>query len=552
LPARERCPATALTLKGRPINPTRVYQFFVFGSALASAAVVTITASPGGSGDLALAAIVCALVALGRTFEFRISATSSSHLGTPALLAGAMMLPPFTAILAVGLGIILNETLHRNRRATIFNIGQSIYQTLVAVGVLRLVGWDPAQPEFDAPLQLAGAISAGVLAIGVSVVLVGLRSWLDRGGSLPATIWDVMGGFNREIYLLDISKICFGIIAALLADWTPLFVVFLIVPVATMSRAIKRGGDLSKRLEIALDETENSLAEAQRLANLGSWEWILSGHGMTWSDQLYEILGLQRGDTSPTLSDIYRMLPLADRNRLEQTIERVRRHHTSAEFDHEIIHPDGDLRYVSHRISWVGADARGGERLVGTLHDITERKRLELRLRYQAYHDGLTGLPNREFLIDHLQESLASGRCQAVIFVDLDFFKSINDNHGHETGDIVLIEVGRRLRRTVGPGDFVGRLSGDEFTVLVGPQGGAGRVEPLASEILRSLREPVIVGDLALRIGASAGVVYVTSQHTTPSDLLREADMALYAAKGAGRGRISAHAAPPDSLPASA
>lgn len=548
-----RPPATApATLKDRPINPTRIYQLVVFVSALASVSVVTFNASLSGSDDLALAAIICAMVALGRNLEFRISAASSSHLGTPALLAGAMMLPPVLAIFAVGLGVVLNELVHRNRRATLFNIGQSIYQVLVAVGFLHLIGWNPVRPDFDAPLQVAGAVAAGHLAIGVSILLVGLHTWFDRGGSALAAIGAVMGAGNREIYLLDVSKVCIGIIAALLVDWTPLFLFFLLVPVATMSRAIKRGGDLSMRLEIALDETENSLAEAQRLANLGSWEWVLSGHGMTWSDQLYAILGLERGDTSPTLNDICQMLPLPDRNRLEQIIGQVRHHHTSVEFDHEIIHPDGELRYVSHRISWVAADARASERLVGTLHDITERKHLELRLRYQAYHDGLTGLPNREYFVDRLQESLASGRCRAVVFIDLDYFKTINDTHGHEAGDIVLIEVGRRLRQAVGAGDFVARLSGDEFTILAGNQGDAGRVERMAHEILRNLRQPVIVGDLTLQIDASAGVVYVTPHHASPSDVLREADMALYAAKGDGRGRVAVYPRPSGSLVASA
>src|SRR5690606_3266712 len=169
----------------------RIYQLVVFVSALASVSVVTFNASLSGSDDLALAAIICAMVALGRNLEFRISAASSSHLGTPALLAGAMMLPPVLAIFAAGLGVVLNELVHRNRRATLFNIGQSIYQVLVAVGFLHLIGWNPVRPDFDAPLHVAGAVAAGHLAIGVSILLVGLRTLFDRGGSALAAIWAV-------------------------------------------------------------------------------------------------------------------------------------------------------------------------------------------------------------------------------------------------------------------------------------------------------------------------------------------------------------------------
>lgn len=540
--------------KERAIDYARLYQYGVFGGGLAGALIVIAAYPPARASDYVLAIIVVALVALGRTIEFRISSTSSSHLGTPALLAGALLLEPSLALLAVGLGIVVNEIALRGSRATLFNIGQSLIQVLVAVGVLQLVSWNPTSPDIDRPLHMAAAISAGVLAIGASIGLVGIRNWIANGGNFLRTIWGVMGAGHREIYLLDFSKVCIGIIAALLVSWTPLFIIFLLVPVATMSRAISRGGDLHKKLEISLHETEHNLAEAQRLARLGSWEWDPSSRRVSWSDQIYEILELAPGALRPSMAGMRRMLPQTDCDKFERIIAQVIEQRGAADLDHEIIHPDGELRYVSHRITWLESESGAGGRLVGTMHDITDRKRLEIRLRYQAYHDGLTGLPNREYLLDQLQECLAFSRCRAVIFVDLDFFKTINDSHGHETGDAVLVEVARRLSQTVGREDFVARLSGDEFTVLVSMAGPPHRVERLTTELLRVLRLPLEIDGATLQIDASAGLVYVADHHHVPSDILSEADKALYRAKGDGRGRVAIHSIPdtPDTVSASA
>jgi diguanylate cyclase (GGDEF)-like protein len=207
------------------------------------------------------------------------------------------------------------------------------------------------------------------------------------------------------------------------------------------------------------------------------------------------------------------------------------------------------VRHVHHALAWAPADERVGDRLVGTMLDITDRKQLELQLRYQAYHDGLTGLPNRELFLERLSDCLTVGRgmdnAKGVIFLDLDYFKQINDRFGHETGDLVLIEVARRLQRHTSPCDTVARLSGDEFTILVCNEGAENRIVELAGEILRAVQKPVLVHGEAIPMTASAGLVYITERHQTPSDVLSEADNALYRAKGSGRNRVSVESGGP-------
>ncbi|TBR12619.1 MAG: EAL domain-containing protein [Lysobacter sp.] len=176
------------------------------------------------------------------------------------------------------------------------------------------------------------------------------------------------------------------------------------------------------------------------------------------------------------------------------------------------------------------------------LAQIGERLRAEQRLTHQARHDSLTGLPNRTYLIDCLSEAIeASGshprRLFAVIFLDLDRFKLINDSAGHSTGDELLIEAGRRIVATVRSGDVVARLGGDEYAVLVHDLDSLHFVEELASRILESIGRPWWVAGREVFPSASLGIALWHPRYRSGTELLRDADAAMYRAKAAGRGR---------------
>lgn len=523
----------------------------MFGAALAALIALAVLRPPGGGSDLLLALFVGVLVLAGRSVDFRISNAGSTHMGTPALLVGVLLLDPTLAVLAVAIGATVSDALQRSSLSrTLFNAGQGTMQAFLALGVLHLAGWDAAAPNFDDPFMLAVIAIAGSLAITASALLVSIAASIESGRPLTQVFVEVMIGGNSKLYLIDLSKICFGIIAAMLISWTPVHVLLIVIPLATMSHAIARSLSLSRRLEKALHETEDSLADAQSMAKLGSWEWELSSRYMRWSDQVFEITGLEQSGALVSLGDLRGLLRIPDRAKLERAVGRVLETHSTEEFDHEIRRADGSVRYVHHVMAWVAADERAGDRLVGTLLDITERKHLELELRHQAYHDGLTGLPNRELFLERLADCLSVARGsdpeKGVIFLDLDFFKQINDRFGHEAGDAVLVEIAHRLQRHVEPRDTVARLSGDEFTVLVCNKGSENRIVSLAGELLRAIQRPVHVYGESIPMTASAGLVYITERHQTPSDVLREADNALYRAKGAGRNRLSVQSPDPD------
>jgi diguanylate cyclase (GGDEF)-like protein len=172
-------------------------------------------------------------------------------------------------------------------------------------------------------------------------------------------------------------------------------------------------------------------------------------------------------------------------------------------------------------------------------HDITARKAELSRLQHLATHDALTGLPNRALFLDRLTQALArAARDQvpcAVLYLDLDHFKAVNDRHGHAIGDQLLVAAAGRLRRCLREGDTLARLGGDEFTVLLERATDAAEVEAVARRLLATSETAFVLGEQTCRITVSIGGVLSRLGHTRPEDVLLEADLALYRAKDAGR-----------------
>lgn len=182
-----------------------------------------------------------------------------------------------------------------------------------------------------------------------------------------------------------------------------------------------------------------------------------------------------------------------------------------------------------------------GRGIVLAFRDITELKRQQAEIFHLAYHDPLTGLPNRRLLLDRLELALGlarrHGRELALMFLDLDHFKQINDTHGHDGGDELLRGVAERLQQAVRGSDTVSRQGGDEFVILLPEIGSAAQAEQTARRILQLLREPVAVKGTPLAVGVSIGIAFCPGDAETVDALLLEADAAMYAAKQAGRNR---------------
>ncbi|CAN5381945.1 hypothetical protein BH11PSE11_BH11PSE11_26670 [soil metagenome] len=177
--------------------------------------------------------------------------------------------------------------------------------------------------------------------------------------------------------------------------------------------------------------------------------------------------------------------------------------------------------------------------ILGITRDITDRKEYEIRLEHQALHDALTGLPNRRHLLNTISAAITRFREQKVnmvmLFCDLDSFKSVNDTHGHDFGDKCLMELTRRILAELPTQDFVARFGGNEFAILANVNLEQARTK--AEAVLRAVSQPFVLDDVIVKIQTSIGIVQLDADHKTPSDLIRDADAAMYQAKERGRNR---------------
>jgi len=179
---------------------------------------------------------------------------------------------------------------------------------------------------------------------------------------------------------------------------------------------------------------------------------------------------------------------------------------------------------------------------IAILRDVSDRKAHLDALQHQAQHDALTGLPNRVLLHERIEQSILAtrrhGRPFALLFLDLDGFKEINDAFGHYTGDILLTQVGERLRGHLAAGDTIARLGGDEFAIVLTDPGAGRDHAPLGASLLAVLERPFVIEGHELVVGASIGVVYCPAHGADPTTLMRRADVAMYAAKAAHAGTM--------------
>ena len=226
---------------------------------------------------------------------------------------------------------------------------------------------------------------------------------------------------------------------------------------------------------------------------------------------------------------------------LATVVEATDGYSTPHRLEKRYLRPDGRVVWAWVTVSTVNSENGAAPYFVTQVEDVTERREAEARLVRQALHDPLTGLPNRTLLMDRLRQVLARAdrhpELTAVLFIDLDGFKDVNDSLGHDVGDEVLREIGRRLQSHIRPLDTVARLGGDEFVVLCQDLASEQNVVEISERLAEVLSEPVAIGTFEVVVTASVGIALANGSAPTPEDLLREADAAMYGAKTRGKNR---------------
>ena len=312
----------------------------------------------------------------------------------------------------------------------------------------------------------------------------------------------------------------------------------------TLSRAI-RYAVVRKHAEDALVRSQESLAEAQRIAHMGSWELDLSTNEMVWSQELCRLYGYP-SDPAPQLHHLADRFHPDDSESVQGLLRSAVCAHSSFDLDHRIVLPGGVTRWLRSqgRVELDGANV--AFRMRGTAQDITEQRLAEEALAHQALHDPLTGLPNRALLLDRLTHALGrlgrTGSSVGLLFMDIDRFKVINDSLGHPAGDRMLLAMAERLKLTLRTSDTLARFGGDEFVILCEDLTDEEHALLLAQRISEVMKAPLGGSDGELVVSLSIGIAMASSSSVSPESLLRDADAAMYRAKENGRARSAVFA----------
>ena len=290
-------------------------------------------------------------------------------------------------------------------------------------------------------------------------------------------------------------------------------------------------------------ESDERYAIAASAGDDGLWDWNLEKNEIYFSPRWKVMVGYGEEEIGDSPDEWLKRVHSKDLGRLLGRLsDHLHRGADRFESEHRILHKDGGYRWVLARGIAVRQDEGTAVRLVGWLTDITDRKRNEDRLKHDAWHDALSDLPNRAYFRGQLQRAATRsyGRPQqgfALLYLDVDNFKQLNDGLGHSVGDQVLIAIANRLKNSVRPGDTIARIGGDEFAILLARLGDEREASHIAERIQKALALPVKIGANEHSISVSIGIALSSLSHDKPGDFLRDADAAMYQAKADGGGR---------------
>ncbi|WP_374486373.1 diguanylate cyclase domain-containing protein [Zoogloea sp.] len=309
-------------------------------------------------------------------------------------------------------------------------------------------------------------------------------------------------------------------------------------------RNILRISSLSQELKAS----EECLRYVMEATGEGVWDWRMTDGAVHHNASWCQILGLDLSFLTHPVEAFMELIHPEDRAGVQRVLGACLAGEGNYASEHRLRHTCGHYVWVADR-GRVVERATTGEplRMVGSIANITERKRHEAEIHHLAYFDALTELPNRRLLIERLQQAIIrnqrSKQFGALMFLDMDRFKQLNDTHGHAKGDQLLIEVGRRLSGCIREQDTVARLGGDEFVVmlehLAGPADDAiANARGVGYKILDTLNAPYRLGELPYASTPSIGLTLFSGKEDSVDGILKRADAAMYAAKAAGRNTL--------------
>ena len=394
-------------------------------------------------------------------------------------------------------------------------------------GVIRM--WNPAAE------RLFGWKEDEVLETGTSIVPERLREEtrvLRERAQEGETVWiEETRRMHRDGREIDVSMSIAPIYGGASTERADNVVIGTMVTIADISRR--------KQAEQALRESEAHLRLAMEAAQMGMWYWEADTDRFVYSEGLAALFGYGASDPMVDYRLLQQRLHPSDRELFEATMRHAVKQGVDFQVDYRVIWPDGSVHWVSNRGQVHRAQDGRALRVIGVGMDMTDRKLAEQRIAHMAHHDALTGLPNRVLLRDRIQQAIAqahrNGAQLAVLFLDLDRFKTINDSLGHQLGDRLLQSVASRILVCVREGDTVSRVGGDEFVIVIPGISAAADASAVAGKILEVLASAFHLHGNDLHVNASIGISLYPADGADAETLMRNADTAMYHAKDSGR-----------------
>ena len=298
---------------------------------------------------------------------------------------------------------------------------------------------------------------------------------------------------------------------------------------------------MSRQNREYLSQNQERYSLAMRASNDGLWDWDLKTNKIFYSDRWKKMLGFNEDEISDTPDEWLSRIHPEDHDRVRASIDAYMEGTTSHfEIEYRIRHFNDNYLWMMAKGLAIRTPSGRATRFAGSQTDVSERKSNEEQMIYDALHDTLTSIPNRTLLLDRIRQSLVRRKRYpktsfAIIFIDLDRFRLVNESLGHIHGDELLQLISARLKETIPISDTVARLGGDEFSILLQDIDSVTDVEVIAKDIQNSFSKPFFLGDREVFASASMGIAHSDNDYKTPEEILRDSELAMYRAKRDGK-----------------
>jgi len=526
-------------------RPSYVYATLVCGSGVAALAVSLVT-SPLPLGDARyLLAAFCALTA-GTLLYVKVPRTSAAvPLSSAFVFAAAIYGGPGAAVpLAAAVAVVSSLRFSRDARSIVCDSALAAVATLCSAGALLWFERTAAfGPSLSASLGVAACSVAQAALESVPVSVYGPGA----GGRFSARLYLRSLAWGAVTYLIPSSAAVLYAHAPRVNDPAALPALAAVSAAYALYRAYRSRSAQPQQAIVEIRSTDVGAAQGPTLeavfghAAIGMAVLSSKGKLLRVNHSLCNFLGYTESEL--VCSSLQAVTQQEDLGAVMAGLKSVlRRHSDSLQMEVRHRRRGGERAWALWNIARFEDTESEEVYLILQLQDITERKQSEERLRYDAFHDPLTGLPNRALFTDHVKLTIAraqrhEGTRFSVLFCDLDRFKVINDSLGHMIGDQLLVEVARRLESCLRQGDTVARVGGDEFTILVEDLTDENEAVALAERIQREVSASFNLGGREVFTTLSIGVAVGTGGYKDPEDILRDADTAMYRAKSLGKAR---------------